>query len=93
MAWYFVALPRAIDIFTPMLNNSLRQRASQTRFASDSLIDTAANDAKLQLLHRVVRDQLAAALVRGFHGTTTIEVSIQDGTIQHLRHRIERTER
>jgi hypothetical protein len=76
-----------------MLNHSPRNSLDQSQSVTDSLAATAANGAKLQLLHRVVRDQLAAALARGFHGTTSIELSVQDGTIQHIRHRIERTER
>jgi hypothetical protein len=33
---------------------------------------------------------LSAAETRGFHGTATITVSVQDGHIQHLRVAVER---
>ena len=51
------------------------------------------NRAKLALLKRVLDDQLATALARGFHGTTVIEVAFQDGTIQHVVHKIEQLEK
>lgn len=39
------------------------------------------------------RELLAAAQVRGFHGTVAIEAAVQDGTIQHLRRRFDRLEK
>ncbi len=36
---------------------------------------------------------LAESLQRGFFGTAAVELSVQDGTIQHIRRRIERIER
>jgi hypothetical protein len=54
---------------------------------------TNANHAKLAVVERVLKDQLAAVLTRGFHGIATLELAVQDGTIQHVRHGVERTER
>jgi hypothetical protein len=36
---------------------------------------------------------LAEALRRGFFGTAAVELSVQDGTIQHIRRRVERIEK
>lgn len=36
---------------------------------------------------------LAEILRRGVHGTAAVEVCVQDGTIQHVRRRVERLEK
>ena len=36
---------------------------------------------------------LAEALKRGFFGTAAVELSVQDGTIQNIRRRVERIEK
>ena len=54
---------------------------------------TPANVKKVAQLEQVVADMLAEALRRGFFGTTAIEISIQDGTIQHIRRKVERIEK
>lgn len=36
---------------------------------------------------------LAEALRRGFFGTAAVELSVQDGTIQHIRRTVERIEK
>jgi len=36
---------------------------------------------------------LGELLRRGVHGTAAVEVCVQDGTIQHVRRRIERLEK
>jgi hypothetical protein len=36
---------------------------------------------------------LADALRRGFHGKAALELTINDGTIQHIRRTLERVER
>ncbi len=54
---------------------------------------TESNRVKLALAERALKDQLATVLARGFHGIATLEIAVQDGTIQHVRHGIERTER
>ena len=69
------------------LDNAVAVKAEAAAFRTD------ANRVKVALLERVLRDQLATALARGFFGVTKIELAIQDGTIQHVRHGVERTER
>ena len=59
----------------------------------DTLDESSANKMKLTLLERALGELLGEALHRGFHGTAGIEVSIQDGTIQHIRRKLERIER
>lgn len=39
------------------------------------------------------QELLAGAAERGFYGTVGVEVSVQDGTIQHIRRRVERLEK
>lgn len=51
------------------------------------------NGAKLRRMEEVLRELLDESLQRGFYGTAAIEISVQDGTIQHLRRRVERIER
>jgi len=51
------------------------------------------NTKKLAQLQTALAQVLAEALKRGFFGTAAIELSVQDGTIQHVRRRIERVER
>jgi len=51
------------------------------------------NAKKLAQLQTALAQLLAEALKRGFFGTASIELSVQDGTIQHIRRRIERVER
>ena len=36
---------------------------------------------------------LAATLKRGFFGTAAVEVCVQDGTIQHIRRKVEQIEK
>jgi hypothetical protein len=55
--------------------------------------DTAANRQKLELLNSRLASLLRQALQRGFHGDVAIEIAVQDGTIQHVRQRLERIER
>ena len=45
------------------------------------------------ILRAALAEMLVEILRRGFHGTAGIELSVQDGTIQHIRRRIERVER
>jgi hypothetical protein len=54
---------------------------------------TAANAKKVDQLQTVVREILVEALRRGFFGTAAIELSVQDGTIQHIRRRVDRIEK
>ncbi len=58
-----------------------------------SLEHTDTNRRHLAAIERRWREQLVAALVRGFHGSISIQLSVQDGTIQHARHTLERMEK
>jgi hypothetical protein len=54
---------------------------------------TPANARKLALLEAALAELLAEALRRGFFGTAAVEVSVQDGTIQHIRRKVERIDK
>ena len=54
---------------------------------------TAGSRSKLSLVERAWSELLAEALRRGFHGAVSLELSIQDGTIQHVRRKVERMEK
>jgi hypothetical protein len=58
-----------------------------------TLSHTPSNQQKMALLKSALGEILAEVLRRGFHGTAAIEVSVQDGTIQHIRRKVERIER
>jgi hypothetical protein len=51
------------------------------------------NQRKLTQLQAILAELLGEALQRGFHGTAAVELCVQDGTIQHIRRRLERIER
>lgn len=57
-----------------------------------SVRETPTNQAKLARLERAWRELLEAATSRGYHGTVAVEISVQDGTIQHFVRRLERRE-
>jgi hypothetical protein len=54
---------------------------------------TAGNVQKLTQLEKALAELLAEVLRRGFFGTAEIQVSIQDGTIQNIRRKVERVEK
>jgi hypothetical protein len=54
---------------------------------------TEANQRKVNQLQATMQEMLLEALHRGFFGTVTFELGIQDGTIQHVRSAMERIER
>jgi len=58
-----------------------------------TLTHTPSNREKTALLQAALGEILAEVLRRGFHGTAAIELSVQDGTIQHIRRKVERIER
>ena len=58
-----------------------------------TLNETPVNQTKVAQAEYAWDEVLGEALRRGFHGTATIEVSVQDGTIQHIRRKIERIEK
>ena len=58
-----------------------------------TLTKTPANERKMTQLTEAMGEILAEVLRRGFHGTAGVEVTVQDGTIQTIRRRVERVER
>lgn len=54
---------------------------------------TAGNSVRGAQVERAWRETLAAAQVRGFFGTVAVEVTLQDGTIQNIRRRVEQIEK
>ena len=58
-----------------------------------TLKQSQTNKAKLAQLERAMGEVLAEALSRGFHGSAGVEMSVQDGTIQHIRRKLERIEK
>jgi len=54
---------------------------------------TPANRQRMRQAETAWDELLAAVLRRGFHGTATLEVSVQDGTIQHLKRKVEQIEK
>lgn len=55
--------------------------------------DTPTNQSKAVQAEMALAEVLAEVLQRGFHGSAAIEVAVQDGTIQHIRRRVERMEK
>jgi hypothetical protein len=51
------------------------------------------NATKLALLERAVHAIVRETLQKGFFGSASIEVKVQDGAIQYVRHTLERIER
>jgi len=54
---------------------------------------THGNAKKVAQLQSIMAEMLPEALRRGFFGTACVELSVQDGTIQHIRRKVERIER
>ena len=54
---------------------------------------TPANARKVAQLEAALAEVLAEALRRGFFGTAAVELSVQDGTIQHIRRKVERIDK
>ena len=54
---------------------------------------TNGNRAKIAQVEAALAMLLAETLRRGFFGTVKIELSVQDGTIQHVRRIVEQVER
>ena len=54
---------------------------------------TTGNAKKVAQLQAVMAEVLTEALRRGFFGTAAVELSVQDGTIQNIRRRVERIEK
>jgi hypothetical protein len=54
---------------------------------------TPVNAKKVAQLHEALAQMLAESPRQGFFGTAAIELSVQDGTIQHIRRKVERIEK
>jgi hypothetical protein len=54
---------------------------------------TPANTKKAAQAQTALVEILAEATRRGFFGTAAVELSVQDGTIQHIRRRVDRMEK
>ncbi|MBN1393745.1 MAG: hypothetical protein JW959_01755 [Pirellulales bacterium] len=55
--------------------------------------NTAGNAKKVAQLQAIMAEILAEALRRGFFGTAAVELSVQDGTIQNIKRKVERVEK
>ncbi len=51
------------------------------------------NRERMDQIRSAMAEILAGVLKRGFHGTAALEMTVQDGTIQHIRRRVEQVER
>ena len=56
-------------------------------------LPSPANNRMTEKLRQILDTLLERALQRGFFGTAAVEISVQDGTIQHIRYRVEQLER
>jgi hypothetical protein len=54
---------------------------------------SSTNEKKTADLEKALAELLAATLRRGFFGTAAVEVYVQDGTIQHIRRKVEQIEK
>lgn len=92
---FFIAIRGRFAIVTPMMSTTTAtmSRTDERRFSGKPLSHTDANRGKLAVVERVLRNQLSAVLTAGFHGLAMIELDINDGTIQAVRHRVEQMER
>ena len=54
---------------------------------------TTGNAKKVAQLQTILAELLVESLRRGFFGTAAVELSVQDGTIQHIRRTVERIEK
>ncbi|MBX7164818.1 MAG: hypothetical protein K1X74_00595 [Pirellulales bacterium] len=64
-----------------------------TRTMAGTVNGTETNRAWVARCERAWQELLGEALQRGFFGSVSLEVQLQDGTIQNLRRRLERSER
>lgn len=61
--------------------------------ATNSSTTTPANRRNLDRLRIALDHLLAEVLRRGFYGSAAVEIVIEDGTIQYIRHRVEQVQR
>ncbi|NLS92078.1 MAG: hypothetical protein GXX96_07845 [Planctomycetaceae bacterium] len=58
-----------------------------------SAIPRPTNSEKMEQIRAAMAEILAGVLKEGFHGTAALELTVQDGTIQHIRRKVEQLER
>ncbi len=51
------------------------------------------NQRLIERAEGLLEDALSEGLRRGFHGTVSVELGIQDGTVQFVRRKAERIEK
>jgi hypothetical protein len=51
------------------------------------------NQQKVKLINSAMDEMLNGVLKHGFHGTAALEMTVQDGTIQHIRRKVEQVEK
>lgn len=56
-------------------------------------VSSRANCRMVAQLRQILERLLQTTLQRGFFGAAAVEINVQDGTIQHVRWRIEQLER
>ena len=56
-------------------------------------LDAPTNQKKTARLLTLLDELLRQTLQRGFHGSVQLEIAVQDGTIQHIRRRVEQLEK
>lgn len=66
---------------------------NKSKTGSDDTTAKLENDRMLSLFRGVTNELLALGLQRGFHGSVGVEVTIQNGVIQHIRRRLDRLDR
>jgi hypothetical protein len=66
---------------------------SKASIQPEMLKHTQVNRQKIAKLQEIIEALLEKALERGFFGVATVEVRVQDGTIQEIEERIERKHR
>jgi hypothetical protein len=54
---------------------------------------TPGNSQKIPQLQQTWKELLEEALKPGFHGTVSVELKVQDGTIQDIRRKVERVDK
>ena len=54
---------------------------------------TPTNRAKVAFLEKTWQEMLLEALKHGFYGSVSVEIQVQDGTIQSIRKKIEQVEK
>ena len=51
------------------------------------------NREKMDQIQSTMAEMLTGVLKRGFHGTAALEMTVQDGTIQHICRKVEQVEK